>query len=485
MNGKSMGFVLRDVPEECTYPTVAVIGSMVNIIGFGSLLSEKSARSTFGHHLRHFRLARVKNYRRVFVHPASIFFQRGIARPESKVEIASLSTEPCQGCSFTISVFEIPEEQLPDFYAREEEFNIVSVEFEEENGRVNFGLMCCRWTDEEYIKARGQNEFDRLYGAYGLTTIWGFGEDSGILPCRVYLRHCLLAVQKLGEAIYDDFINNTFLGDRRTSLKTYIAQNPSIMQELPPLHLADRYSGWTEPHSFTHQCDKVAVMTMVKILGYGSLLSETSVRSTFGVTMKNFRLGRVHNYRRVFSLPGSLFFREKIANLATKEIGGLCVEPSAGSSFIVSIFEVPEEQLPAFYQRELLYDVQNVEYEEHDGTKDKALMCLRWTDEGLVEKHGQAFFDEKYRAHGLETVWGWGPESGILPCRVYLRHCLLSVEKLGEVESRIDISDAVYNDFVENSFLGDRKTTIKEYITKHPEIMDARPPPSLIGRYSG
>ncbi|OQR81775.1 hypothetical protein THRCLA_11418 [Thraustotheca clavata] len=31
MNGKSMGFVLRDVPEECIYPTVAAIGrSSVN-----------------------------------------------------------------------------------------------------------------------------------------------------------------------------------------------------------------------------------------------------------------------------------------------------------------------------------------------------------------------------------------------------------------------------------------------------------------------
>ncbi|OQR89979.1 hypothetical protein ACHHYP_05898 [Achlya hypogyna] len=215
---------------------------------------------------------------------------------------------------------------------------------------------------------------------------------------------------------------------------------------------------------------------MVKILGYGSLLSETSVRSTFGATMHSFRLGRVYNYKRVFCLPGSLFFREKIANLATKEIGALCVEPSPESSFIVSIFEVPEDQIPAFYKREILYDIQQVEYEEADGTKDTALMCLRWTDADVIRTHGQAFFDEKYGKFGLTTVWGWGPDSGILPCRVYLRHCLLSVAKLGET---------VYEDFVQNSFLGDRKTTIKEYITKHPEIMDAQPPASLVGRYSG
>ncbi|KDO22420.1 hypothetical protein SPRG_12700 [Saprolegnia parasitica CBS 223.65] len=217
-------------------------------------------------------------------------------------------------------------------------------------------------------------------------------------------------------------------------------------------------------------------MAMVKILGYGSLLSETSARSTFGATMQRFRLGRVHGYRRVFALPGSIFFPEQIANPATKEFACLCVEPSPGSSFIVSVFEVPEDQVLAFRRREHLYDIQPVEYEEADGSRDEALMCLRWTDEAVIQANGQAFFDERYGQYGLDTIWGWGPESGILPCRVYLRHCLLSVAKLGE---------QVRTDFLKHSFLGDRQTTVEAYIAAHPEIMDALPPPSLVGRYSG
>ncbi|KAE9036362.1 hypothetical protein PR003_g9648 [Phytophthora rubi] len=59
---------------------------MVTIVGFGSLLSEASARSTFGDGVRNFRLARVLDYRRVFAHPASIFFQRGIANLQTKVQ---------------------------------------------------------------------------------------------------------------------------------------------------------------------------------------------------------------------------------------------------------------------------------------------------------------------------------------------------------------------------------------------------------------
>ncbi|KAF0686325.1 Aste57867_21864 [Aphanomyces stellatus] len=215
---------------------------------------------------------------------------------------------------------------------------------------------------------------------------------------------------------------------------------------------------------------------MVKILGYGSLLSEVSARSTFGESLRNFRLGRVKNYRRVFALPGSIFFREKIANMATKEIAGLCVEPSDGSEFIVSVFEVPEDQLPAFHKREALFTIRSVPFEESNGTTDTALMCLPWNDDDLIASRGQTFFDERYAVHGLDKVWGWGPESGILPCRVYLRHCILSVQKLGQ---------DVHEDFVSNTFLGDRRTPIKDYLAEFPDIMNAVPPPSLVNRYSG
>ncbi|POM60706.1 hypothetical protein PHPALM_30412 [Phytophthora palmivora] len=216
---------------------------MVAIVGFGSLLSEASARSTFGDGVRNFRLATVLDYRRVFAHPASIFFQRGIANLQTK-EMASLSTEPAPGCKFLVSVFDIPEELLPDFYEREEEFKIINVKVQELDGSAGAeALMCTRWSDEEYIAKRGQGTFDTKYKAYGLDTIWGWDAHSGILPCRVYLRHCLLAVKKLGQDVYDDFVSTTYLGDRATTIKNYIETNQSIMLELPPPHLADRYSG--------------------------------------------------------------------------------------------------------------------------------------------------------------------------------------------------------------------------------------------------
>ena len=61
---------------------------LVSMVGFGSLLSPTSARTTFPE-LQNFRIERLDNWRRVFAHTATIFFERGIARPET-MEISSL-----------------------------------------------------------------------------------------------------------------------------------------------------------------------------------------------------------------------------------------------------------------------------------------------------------------------------------------------------------------------------------------------------------
>ncbi|DAZ93877.1 TPA: hypothetical protein N0F65_008143 [Lagenidium giganteum] len=250
---------------------MATVAIMAKIIGFGSLLSEKSARSTFGTSLSNFRLARVRNYRRLFTHPASIFFERGIANLSTK-EISSLSTEPAEGCVFTVSVFEIPDDMLPAFYEREEEFKIASVPFEEVDGSPGGeALMCTRWSDEAYIAAKSVAEFERMYKSHGLDTIWGWDENSGILPCRIYLRHCVLSVQKLGEKIYEDFVTTTFLGDRKTTIKHVVER--------------DDTSPRTAPRSTKRTAREMQLIKQVK--AFGGLIKQFSHESaTTKCTMK-------------------------------------------------------------------------------------------------------------------------------------------------------------------------------------------------------
>jgi len=220
----------------------------ITIIGFGSLLSETSARTTFPR-LQNFRLGRVRGFRRVFRHPAAIFFERGIARPETK-EISSLSAEPVDDptSGFTVCVFDVSPDHLAmdEFYRREEEFDVRECSFTDlDSQEEGTGLMCLASTDDAFIQQWGRELFEEKYLAQGIETIWGWGPESGILPCPVYLRHCVLAVSKDGvdQRAQDSFFDETFLADRQTTVRQYLEANTHVMESVPPENLVGRYSG--------------------------------------------------------------------------------------------------------------------------------------------------------------------------------------------------------------------------------------------------
>jgi hypothetical protein len=225
----------------------------------------------------------------------------------------------------------------------------------------------------------------------------------------------------------------------------------------------------------------------VTVVGYGSLLSEKSARLTVP-SLTNFRLGRVSNFRRVFSHPSSGFFKHGIANMETLEIAAFSAEDCEGSpGFVVSVFEIPiqniDDVMPngvpkKLLEREASYDIVEVPFEDtgSKGGASHALMCIRSTDEIFIEKWGQERFDKSFRHYGLETIWGWSKDSGIRPCPVYLRHCYLAAKSMGDI---------CLNSFLDESYLVDRTTTIRQYLDQYPDVLLVKPPPELAVRYNG
>lgn len=138
-------------------------------------------------------------WRRVFRHPAAIFFERGIARPDIK-EISSLSAEPATASvGFVVATFEVPTSEVGALLEREEEFDFAHVPFFALDGEpdakgpeLGRGYMCVPSDDTEVLDRRGLRE---KYAKHGVTSVWDeWGRpDSGILPCAVYCRHCVLA----------------------------------------------------------------------------------------------------------------------------------------------------------------------------------------------------------------------------------------------------------------------------------------------------
>ncbi|XP_076902113.1 uncharacterized protein LOC143556743 [Bidens hawaiensis] len=232
-----------ELTTESDFEQIVSPDGTLSICGFGSLLSERSARSTFPD-LVNFRVAKLNRFRRVFAHVAPIFFERGIAKPETK-EISSLSVEPCEGESLIVTVFEINKSEIPSYIEREHEFRFLAVKPETLEGSqyVTPAVLCARYSDEEYFQNRckgSQEIFYERYGRFGIDKIW----RDDVLPCRVYCRHCVLAAKNLGNEAYDNFLDHTFLADRKTTLRKYFATTGSgIMEEEPPELLKARYGG--------------------------------------------------------------------------------------------------------------------------------------------------------------------------------------------------------------------------------------------------
>jgi hypothetical protein len=107
----------------------------------------------------------------------------------------------------------------------------------------------------------------------------------------------------------------------------------------------------------------------VKVLGFGSLLSETSARHTFP-RLHDFHLVQVHDYRRVFTHPASIFFERGIANFETKEFSSLSTEKNEGSRFTASVFEIDDVSLEEFIKREEEFDFVSAPFVGLDNTTE-------------------------------------------------------------------------------------------------------------------
>ncbi|XP_024030004.1 uncharacterized protein LOC21388715 isoform X2 [Morus notabilis] len=213
----SSTYEITELHAEADFEKLLSPDGRISICGFGSLLSERSARSSFPE-LTDFRVARLNGFQRVFAHVAPIFFERGIAKPETKI---------------------------PAFLERELEFRFLAVLPETLDGKPfdNPSVICARYSDEKFFRIRCKGNKDvyfQLYGRYGIDKIW----RDDILPCRAYLRHCALAAKNLSDEAYNNFLDHTFLGDRTTTIRQYLATTGSgIMEEEPPESLKTRYGG--------------------------------------------------------------------------------------------------------------------------------------------------------------------------------------------------------------------------------------------------
>lgn len=202
---------------------------MISVVGFGSLLSETSARETVPA-LENYRLVRVPGYRRVFDKVGIVFISRHGESPDS-LELAACSTEADSECEIIAAQFECTEEDFLQLYEREHRYRWVEVEtLHYRDGTSALGRMCTGYTDRDYRlnKCVTRAEYQYRVGQYYTGALW----RRDILPNPRYLGFCLLAAASQGAEVLDNFLDSSFTADGR-SLREYLQQRPELMPEAP------------------------------------------------------------------------------------------------------------------------------------------------------------------------------------------------------------------------------------------------------------
>ncbi|KAK1277247.1 hypothetical protein QJS04_geneDACA007174 [Acorus gramineus] len=202
MSGGGGGGGYRQLDDESDFEALLSSDGSLSVCGFGSLLSG----------------------RRVLCHAAPIFFERGIANEETR-EFSSLSVEPCEGESLLVTVFEIAKKEIPSFIERENEFRFLVVVPESLDGTP--------FTTEAGAKKSIINV---------MVVIISIKSGVMIFCLAVFI---FVIAKNLGQAAYDNFLDHTFISDRKTTIREYLATTGSgIMEEEPPEHLRSRYGGY-------------------------------------------------------------------------------------------------------------------------------------------------------------------------------------------------------------------------------------------------
>ena len=221
------------------------VDGTTTILAYGALLSEASSRLTFPK-LQNFRHVQVRGgLRRVFAHPHLFLLQSGLIDPTETLAFASLSAEfavtdiidssssssTSSSPSFVSAAFDVvmDDEQKLAFMKREASYEFVSVPYynlinqnrqQEPSKPDGHGVICVASTDARQGADVVEQLLAPLPKPLPISSIWHWPRDSGLLPANIYLRHCLLAIEKCGSvAARSSFFKDTYLVDRTTHWK--------------------------------------------------------------------------------------------------------------------------------------------------------------------------------------------------------------------------------------------------------------------------
>jgi cation transport regulator ChaC len=195
---------------------------------------------------------------------------------------------------------------------------------------------------------------------------------------------------------------------------------------------------------------------MVLLFGYGSLLSPASTALNIK-TAKHRRLGVLKGYERVFNLVSVSQIKMNPAHLKTMEVGALSVRP--GEGYVVGVlFEIDDEEFPAYKRREARYAIVEVPVEEANGSVSVAWTAVQSSD---AEYFRREFGGDSTRQHeeiGQHYSGSLWHNPDVLPSKPYVHVCINGALGMG--------ADVFIN--LLTARLADGRTTLGQHLLREP-----------------
>ena len=90
-------------------------------------------------------------------------------------------------------------------------------------------IMCFEGLDSK-IQLPHMNYLDiqSLMGHYGVKTFWNRND----LPAEVYLKHCIAAAKSISKEYLNNFLDTSYLNDRKVTLREYLASTKELCRYL-------------------------------------------------------------------------------------------------------------------------------------------------------------------------------------------------------------------------------------------------------------
>lgn len=200
---------------------------------------------------------------------------------------------------------------------------------------------------------------------------------------------------------------------------------------------------------------------MKYVIGYASLLSPISIRRLFPNVGRIAPVG-IPGHARCFNSYGTLSIAKGLAHKDDKELAHASAILCSNSILYALAFELDETDFKTYERHEFRYDLRQVEViSRGTGEALNAIICYEGTDH-LIDTSlvGVSDIYALYAQYGVTSFW----HTQHLPAKVYLKHCLASARELGE---------GYVANFLDTSFIHDRMTSVRAYLTGKDIDIDA------------